>query len=641
MVFHGLAAGTTVGREREREREQGPVEREREEGMAVTGAGAPGGRSGGGPWRRSSVVAAGLAIALLLIAVSALSARVSVAGALTISPLTGTPDASPHTQVSFLGVRASEIHDVSVVGSRSGGHAGRLEAYAGSPGASFLPRRPFSEGEQVTVTAVVGHSGHTRRAGSTFTVARLAPYTFTPMRPAPATKPGTVQSFASQPGLKPPSVRVLVRAPGAGEDDVFVAVNHGFGQWGPMIFDRAGRLVWFEPAPKGETAMDLQVQRYGGAPVLVWWRGFISDLGVGFGTDEIYSSSYKHLASVEAGNGYWADLHDIQLTPRGSAFITAYSLVEADLSGVGGAHEGALQDAIVQEVDVKTGLVMFEWHAYGHVALEDSYANDPVSHVLPWDFFHVNSISLDPWGDGNLMISSRNTWAGYEIDGHTGQVLWRLGGKHPSLRMGPGTGMAWQHDIRWQPDHTLTLFDDGAVPKAHSQSRALAERIDWRRRTVTLIARAVRSPGILTGSQGNDQALPGGGSFVGWGELPYFTEFSPSGRVVFEASIPYPGGSYRAYTFPWTATPTSPPSLAVGTAGGLVSTVYASWNGATEVRGWRVLAGADPAHLAPIATAPRTGFETAIPVSSAAPDFMVQALGASGQTLAGSHVLSR
>ncbi len=606
--------------------------------MAITGAQAPRARAGDeqtrmGP-RCTLMVATFLVMAVVL--VSAPAAR-----ALTISPLNGMPDASPHTQISFLGIDPGEIHDVTVVGSRSGSHGGRLKSYASSPGASFLPARGFSEGERVSVSAIVGSSHHEHRVGSTFTVARLAHYGFTPMGSPPAARPGTVQKFASQPGLTPPSVRVTNRSPGSSYDDVFVTANHGYGQWGPMIFDRAGALVWFKPVPRGETAMDLQVQSYKGKPVLVWWQGFTPNLGIGFGTDEIYSSAYKPVASVRAGNGYWADLHDIQITPKGAAFITAYSLVEADLSSVGGAHEGALQDALVQEVDVKTGLVMFEWHVDGHVALDDSYAEGPISHSIPWDYFHVNSISLDPSNDGNFLISSRNTWAGYEIDGHTGQVLWRLGGKHASFHMGAGTGTAWQHDIRWQPDGTITLFDDGAVPGVHSQSRAIHERIDWAHRTVHLAGREVRTPALLTGSQGNDQALPGGGSFVGWGERPYFTEFSASGQTVFEANIPYPGESYRAYTYPWTATPASPPALAVTTTGAEASMVYASWNGATGVSGWRVLAGADPAHLSAIASVPRASFETAISVQSPEPDFAVQALGASGQTLATSHVIAR
>ncbi len=153
--------------------------------------------------------------------------------------------------------------------------------------------------------------------------------------------------------------------------------------------------------------------------------------------------------------------------------------MHADLSSVGGSRDGELQDAVVQLIDVKTGLVMFEWHAYGHVALTDSYEHLPQDPNRPWDFFHLNSISPDPWGDGDFLISSRNTWALYEIA--RARAARSCGGSaasRSSFRMGPGTGTAWQHDARWLPDHTLTIFDNGATPKAHSQSRAIHERID-------------------------------------------------------------------------------------------------------------------------------------------------------------------
>jgi hypothetical protein len=563
------------------------------------------------------------------------------AQALAVSPLNGTPDASPQTQISFLGVPIGEISHVSVVGSRSGGHAGKLEAYASSPGASFLPSRPFTQGERVTATALVGRSGHSERVSTTFTVARLSGYRAAAGIPLRLSKAGLVQSFVSAPGLQPPSVRVTVDSPQASTGDVFLTPSHGYGQPGAMILNSAGRLVWFQPAPSGEIDADLQVQSLYGKPVLVWWQGKVPPiLGVGFGEDQIYSTSYKPLGTVTAGNGYQADLHEMQITPQGSAYVTAYTLVDADLASAGGERNGVLQDAVLQEVDIKTGLVMYEWHAYGHVALSDSYS-DPPHTGRPWDFFHLNSVSLDPWGDGNFIISSRNTWAAYEINRDSGAVLWRLGGKHSSFKMGPGTGTAYQHDVRWQANDTLTLFDDGATPKVHSESRAITERINWKSRKVELIGRDVHTPALLAGSQGNDQVLPNGNSFVGWGEAPYVTELSPSGAVLFDAYLPYPGDSYRAYRFAWSATPASPPALAVKPSSATAATVYASWNGATAVSDWVVLAGPSATSLAPIATVASGGFETAIPVTSADPYFAVQALGSSGQLLGTSAVSKR
>jgi hypothetical protein len=576
---------------------------------------------------------------VLASAVALVLAQSAAARTLTISPLNGTPDASPETQISFLGVPAQEITAVSVTGSSSGAHSGQLRSYVSSAGASFLPARGFSQGEHVTVSAVVGPHGHTRHVRTSFTVARLSGYR-APATGAPApAHAGTVQSFVSAPSLHPPKVAITTSSPAAAPGDIFITPTHGLGQSGPMIMSPSGRLLWYLPVPTGEVAADLQVQSYQGQAVLTWWQGHIpAVLGVGFGVDEIYNSSYAPIASVAAGNGYQADLHELQLTPQGSAFITAYSIVDADLSSFGGSPNGTVQDGLLQEIDVPTGLVMFEWHAYGHVDPHDSYA--PLSGSgVPWDFFHINSISLDPWGDGNFIVSSRNTSAAYEVDHVSGNVLWHLGGRRSSFKMGAGTGTAYQHDVRWQPDRTLTIFDNGAVPKAHSQSRVIRERIDWKHRKVTIVGRNVRTPALLTGSQGNDQVLASGSSFVGWGEYPYFTEFDTAGQIVFEGHFPWPGQSYRAYRFPWSATPATAPSIGVKVSGA-TATVYASWNGATGVSSWRVLGGATPTTLASVLGAPVGGFETTITVP-AYPDLAVQALGPGGEVLATSATATR
>ena len=570
--------------------------------------------------------------AVALVGLAAILLNAAGASAMTtISPLAGTRDASARTQVSFLGASVSEIHDVSVVGSRSGVHTGRLEDYASATGASFLPTRPFVAGEHVSVTAVVGATPNAHQVTSDFAIARPAAYRFNPPAKSARVKPGTVQSFVSAPTLKPTTVAMTIHSPLAAPGDVFMTFGHGYGQSGPMILDGSGGLVWFKAIPKGTAAMDFQLDSYEGKPALVWWQGSVSNLGIGFGVDEIYDSSYRPIAHITGGNGYKVGLHDVQITPEGSAFVTTNTLVHADLSSAGGPREGVLIDSILQEIDIKTGLVMFEWHSYGHVALRDSYSKRRSSKTQPWDYFHLNSVCRGP--DGNLLISARNTSTLYNVSISTGQVLWRIGGKRSTFRMGAATGMAYQHDARWQPDYTITVFDDGAVPQKHSQSRAIRLRIDWVHRTVHLVGRYVHTPALLAGSQGSDQSLPNGDSFVGWGEQPYFTEFSPSGQIVLDGHVPSPGQSYRAYKFPWSATPGYPPAIAVKSTGGGVKTVYASWNGATEVAQWRVLAGATPSSLTPLLTTTRTGFETSMPVKSAMTNFAVQAIDKAARVL--------
>lgn len=578
----------------------------------------------------AGAVAAGLVIGIA-------AATPGHASALTISPLAATRDASPSTQISFLGVAPGQVSSVRVVGSRTGAHSGRMASYASAGGASFLPSRPFSEGEHVNVSAQIGRSGHTRRVTTAFTVARLAAYTPAPLPQAPASSGHpSVQSFVSQAPLSPPRVQVIASSPKASTGDIFLTPTHG--QSGPMILDGSGNLVWFHPVPHGTVATDLQVQRYQGKPVLVWWEGSISSLGVGFGSDEIVDEDYRPIAKIGGGNGYHADLHDIQIAPDGSAYITAYSFVHEDLASADGPRDGSLIDAIVQRIDVKTGLVMFEWHALGHIALSDSYSQPTSSR--PWDFFHLNSISLAPWGGEDFLISARNTWAGYEISDHTGAVLWRLGGRHPTFHMKAGTGTAWQHDMRWQSDHTITIFDDGAVPAVHPQSRAIREQIDWSHRTVELRSRYVHTPALSAGSQGNNEPMPDGDTFIGWGEQPYFSEVGPAGETLFDARLAYPSQSYRAYRFPWHGTPAGPPTATTKPLGAAGAVLYASWNGATNVASWRVLAGSTASTLAPLVTVPRSGFETAIDLPSAPRYYAVQALDATGRVLSSSRAAS-
>jgi hypothetical protein len=561
-------------------------------------------------------------------------------GAVTVSPLAGSRDATPQTQISFLGVPAGDIGALSVVGSRTGAHGGRLQPYSQGDGASFLPSSPFLAGERVTVRARVRVGRSERALLDEFQVASQDQISSTPRSTLPG-NPAGVQGFHSRPELQPPIVTVTAQSPAVASGDVFVAPYGGTGQAGPMILEPSGALVWFKPLPANTEASNLEVQQYEGKPVLTWWQGNISVHGFGLGEDVIADDTYTDIAHVRAGNGLQADLHELQLTPQGTALITAYDPILCNLSAVGGPAYGGVTDSVFQEIDVRTGLVMYEWTSIDHVALGESYepANRS-STAYPYDFFHLNSVSLDR--DGSLLISSRNTWTVYKLAAASGQILWRLGGKHPSFKMGPGTGTAWQHDPRELPDGAISTFDNGDSPKAHSESRGIVVGVNQQTGTATLLTRLTHTPALLVESQGNLQALANGDWFVGWGQEPYFSEFSPEGQLLFDAHFPAHDESYRAFRFEWTGTPAHPPTFAFGAASGGAGTVYASWNGATLVASWRVLAGASPSSLGTVALEPRSGFETAIavPAGTAGPYVEVQALGAAGQVLGSSAAVS-
>lgn len=445
------------------------------------------------------------------------------------------------------------------------------------------------------------------------------------------------QHFVSRPDLRPVPVSVLTPARGTAPGYVFVAPKKDVVQAGPLILDDRGQVVWFEPL-ETHGVTDFRAQTYRGEPVLTWWQGQ-SDSGIGDGHYVIMDRQYRRLVTVRAGNGLHGDIHEFLITPEDTALITIYNEIPYDLSPWGGAKEGMLNEGVVQEIDIATGRVLFEWHSADHVDPSESYVPLPEDTSEAWDYFHINSIDRE--ASGRLLVSARNTHAVYAIRESDGEVLWRLGGKQSDFTSGPGTRFAWQHDARRQPDGTIMLFDNAASDPGRATSRALVLRVDEEWRTATVARSYVHSPPLLSTSQGNAQRLPNGHVLVGWGSKPYATEYDRAGDAVFDLRFGVGRvDSYRAFRFTWTGLPTTRPAVAVRPAGDRTR-VYASWNGATEVASWRILAGSDASRLSRVATVARDGFETRVTVSSTAATFAVEALAADGSVLGRSAPVDR
>jgi len=566
--------------------------------------------------------------------------RATTTVAVSAFPSPGDAVASPKTQISFRGVPRSELGTVRVEGSDSGRHAGRMREHPDGRGASFVPDEAFEAGEEVKVDTGLTIRG-TREGDFSFTIAD------TPARSGFAVAPaneltkgdGEVQRFRSRPDLQPPAVEVATREPGTARGRVFLAPKGGQGQDGPMMLDDRGEMLWFRPLSGTDQAADFRAQRYQGQPVITWWEGRIG-IGQGLGEGVILDRSYREIQRVRSANGYTADLHEFVLTPRGTALLTVYNPVPRDLSAVGGAEEGIAIEGVVQEVDVETGLVLFEWHSLDHVKPEESYYTVPREENRPWDYFHVNSVNVDT--DGNLIVSARHSFAVYKVDRTTGEVMWRLNGKRSDFKMGEGAAFAWQHDARRAPNGAITVFDNADTRSAPrpaqavttaKESRALALRIDEAARTATVERTATHPRALLADHQANAQPLPNGDTFVGWGQQPWFSEFAPNGRMLFDGRMAEGNDSYRAYRFRWSGRPQTGPRLFVASRTDGSIDVAASWNGATDVARWVVLTGPSAGRLRPVTRAPRDGFETTISVRTREPLITVRALDAHGTIL--------
>jgi hypothetical protein len=413
--------------------------------------------------------------------------------------------------------------------------------------------------------------------------------------------------FRSRPDLAPPTVTVLQRAANTAPGYLFLAPSSGPGQRGVLMLDDAGEVVWFRPTSP-RTAMNFRAAALHGEPVLTWWESLPGG-GLGRGEHVVADASYREIARFPAGNGRPADLHELLLTDRGTALVTSFEVRRR-------GQKGLTMGGIVQELDVPSAHVLFEWRSLDHVGVAETYSTNV---GYPWDYFHVNAVDVD--ADGNLLVSARNTWAVYKVQRDTGRVLWRLGGKRSDFALEKGARFAWQHDARSHEDgRLLSVFDNGV-----SRSRGLVLSVDAKRKRVSVAHEYLHDPSLHAYKLGSVQLLENGDALVGWGTDPHLTEYGADGVVRLDAALPHGGQNYRTLRFRWHGRPTGPPAAVVRG-----STMYASWNGATEVAAWKVEPGG--------AAVPRQGFETALSLPPGARSVQAVALDVHGRVLGRSPV---
>lgn len=411
------------------------------------------------------------------------------------------------------------------------------------------------------------------------------------------------------------------------------------------ILDEHGDPLWLQSFDDIDDANNhvhnALVQTYQGEPVVTWWEG--SDQGGhGYGEVVMVDSSYQEIHRLSAAGGLAVkgpDFHEYRITDRDTMLWVAYVPTQTDLSAIGGPQEGWVTDGVVQELDIATGEVLFEWSALDHVPVsatrEVSVTNQEWDEGLgteenPLDYFHINSAHFDD--DGSLLVSARNTHAIYHIDVETGEVNWTLGGTESDFELSEDAYFAWQHDAQREDDGTIRLFDNAATPAYRENSRVLWLELDQDAGTASLARQLDPPQPRLSDYMGNASRLDNGNLLVGWGWEHFYTEYTAYGEVVYDAATA-PFDSYRAYSAQWTGTPTKPPALVVEG-----DSAYISWNGATNVAQWRLLAGNDEGSATEQAVVDKDGFETRIPAPHDAPYIAVQALDASGEVLGASFI---
>jgi hypothetical protein len=416
-------------------------------------------------------------------------------------------------------------------------------------------------GLPATAPATATARGRARRAAivlATLAAGAGASLAFTAAG-ASADSTASAPSTASTP-TSPPPLTVLTGGSAQGAGDLFLTPTGDTNQYanGPEILSPSGQEIWFKPIPAADTAADFRTQRLNGQPVLTYWVG--QGLGgLSNGTDYILNDQYQQIATVNAGNGLPTDGHEFLITPWNTALVLSYVPAIADLTSIGGPPNQLVIDGVVQEISIKTGRVLFQWNSADHVPYSESEQPLPASASTPWDWFHINAVHIGP--RFTLLVDARNTWATYDINLGNGSVNWTLGGKASSFQLvaAPGQTLdqageifAWQHDPEYLGNNTYTWFDNESTGTAlFPESRTVTVKLDQNDWTATLVSSNDQSEGLAAPSQGNAQTLANGDQLVDWGALPYVSEFSSSGSLLFDADWPAGVNSYRAYLEPW------------------------------------------------------------------------------------------
>ncbi|KAI0452566.1 ASST-domain-containing protein [Xylaria acuta] len=413
---------------------------------------------------------------------------------------------------------------------------------------------------------------------------------------------------------------------------IFLTLDNpvGVDRAGPVIY-RADDLSLVYSEPRWSVVHNAHVGQFNGSDYLV----FIEQSRVGNGPSTnclLYDSTYTLAYNISAHDAGHASMgtHECQLTADGSAVIVLTEIIPFDLTAVGGPENSKILDNIVQEIDIATGELLWEWRASDHYDLLESYTEYKHGPGA-YDYIHMNSVERTL--EGNFLISARHTHSIKFVDRESGDIIWTLGGKNNDfmdISAGNATDFAWQHHARFgnAANTQLTMFDNHNISNTIgctvNCTRGKHVELDYENLTARLISEFYHPESLASGYEGSFQLLQSGNVFLGWGANPSFTEYTSSGECVldvqFDAWRPDKGYpvNYRAFKMNWKGYPTWDPEIAVlrtGTDGEFK--IYVSWNGATEVANWELLVGDSYDDVFESAVVvPRAGFETEILLES-------------------------
>jgi hypothetical protein len=446
-----------------------------------------------------------------------------------------------------------------------------------------------------------------------------------------------------------------------------------FQHWnGPHVYDTDGDLVWSGATFfKHLNAFDFRVTQVAGEDMLSVIvphsvpgskNQHVTLPGPGDGDGFILDDSYHVYRTIDMHRDIPApNMHDLTIADDGSrALMLTQKTYEPTSVRVGAFNRPCkIGWQGFREVDLRTGELVFDWSAEGHIDPYESTKKEDSIKVMcqtEWDILHLNAI--DKFDDGDYLLSARHANTLYKVSHKDGSIVWRLGGSKSDFQfLDEKANFTRQHHARFRGQnetHTLVSLFNNAMGSGHgdgekpsdteSSGLLLALRTDTQPMTVEIVSRYAHPEGKWTPSRGSLSFLPNGNAFVGWVFSSLISEHASDGRLLMKAILPKSMNTYRAYKFPWIGRPSQPPDVhSVAVRHGkdrLTTRVHVSWNGATEVAIWELLhTNAAGNVFESVASLPRQGFETALSYDGFAEYVVVLALDASGNEIGRSKTI--
>ncbi|RJE24332.1 Arylsulfotransferase ASST [Aspergillus sclerotialis] len=393
------------------------------------------------------------------------------------------------------------------------------------------------------------------------------------------------ESFRSTPVIGP-SLNILQNSDLCNDGYIMLAPEgNAVRTPGPMIIDQDGHLVWTKQY--GQTR-DVSVYQFKGDPYLTFCVGphFIAGYGDA-STCYMLDSSYEEVYKIRGANDLAVDLNDFHITRDDTALLTVRNHVQTDLQSVDRPEDGWIVDGVFQEVNIETGELLFQWQAAEHFNFTEAYPEleDTGTEANPWDFFHISGLDKDE--KGNFLVSSASMNCLAYIDGQSGDVIWKVGGKDnmfEDLSDGDTTTIIQPYRARFTEDgNAITLFDT-----TESASRGLFLDVDQEKMTVQVRYQYLNPTDLTTKFGGSVQLLDNSNVLVSYGSSAAWTEYSLEGNplceVHFGSAFQFNDdriASQHVSKHAWTGHPKTPPTLKL-----IGYEAVVSWNGATEVVTW-------------------------------------------------------